>query len=313
MGLHLPGRPGPRRTPGRVAGKAALLPVLAVGGVLLLSGCSAGTKDEWKRVAMPDPVSAQGEHTLSLWQGAWIAALITGVVVWGLIFYAIWKYRRRSATEIPVQTRYNLPLELLYTVVPVMMVVVFFAHTIKAQNAILDDDLPVDNTIEVVGQQWSWTFNYGVGSRDDAADEDASDEEFPYQSYVYEAGTAAVIPTLYLPVDKTTRFNLHSPDVIHDFGVPGFLVKMDVIPGRVNHYAITPTREGTYAGKCYELCGVSHSRMLFNVKVVSQAEYDDYLQELADRGAASERPLLGGSEAVTQDGLTANDNEGDAE
>ena len=115
-----------------------------------------------------------------------------------------------------------------------------------------------------------------------------------------------------LPVDQTIQFNLHSPDVIHDFGVPSFLVKMDVIPGRVNKLQVTPTVEGTYAGKCYELCGVSHSRMLFNVEVVSQEEYDAYLLELADAGNTAEQPVLGGDYVREQAGLD-DDSEGHSE
>ena len=305
MGLHLPDR---RR--GRAAVLAATLGTSAV----LLGGCSKD--NEWGRFAMPDPASEQGEHILSLWQGAWIAALITGVITWGLIFWAIWHYRRRSADEIPVQTRYNLPLEIFYTIAPVLMVIVFFAHTVKTQNAVLDDDIKVDNTVEVVGYQWSWVFNHGIGERNADADVDATDDEYAYDEYAYEAGTASHIPTLVLPVGETTRFNLYSPDVIHDFGVPGFLMKMDVVPGRVNHYSITPTREGEYAGKCYELCGVSHSRMLFKVKVVSPEEYDAYLQQLEAEGKTSDKPLLGGADARTQAGLesgSAEEHEGDAE
>ncbi|MCW2793944.1 MAG: cytochrome c oxidase, subunit [Nocardioides sp.] len=291
--------------PTRAAGTLRRVSLLAALGttLVLLSGCSSESQGEWKRLAMPDPASTQGEHILSLWQGAWIAALITGGVVWGLIFWVVVRYRRRSDDEIPIQTRYNLPLEIFYTVAPIMMVIVFFQHTVQVQNAVLDDDLPVDNTIEVTGQQWQWTFNYGIGERDDAADQEASDEDYPYSSYVYEVGTGSYRPTLYLPVDETTRFNLHSPDVIHDFGVPAFLMKMDVIPGRVNHYEITPTAIGSYQGKCYELCGVYHSRMLFNVEVVSQEDYAQYLQDKQDAGMVSDTPLLGGSQASTQAGL----------
>src|ERR1700750_2000948 len=93
---------------------------------------------------------------------------------------------------------------------------------------------------------------------------------------LYSVGEAGTPPTLYLPVNKTVEFKLHSPDVIHDFGVPGFLEKMDVIPGpkdEDNHFSVTPTVEGTYKGKCYELCGVYHSRMLFNVQSVSDSEH----------------------------------------
>ena len=303
MGLHLPGKPGRRRP----VGKTPLLAALAA-AVVLLGGCSSESRDQWRRAAMPDPASAQGEHNLALWQGAWIAAMITGVIVWGLIFWALWRYRRRSESDIPVQTRYNLPIEIFYTIAPVLMVIVFFAHTVRVQDAMLDEG-NVDNTIEVVGQQWSWTFNYGLGERDGSADDDPTDDQFAYGSYVWEAGTAEYIPTLVLPVGETTRFNLHSPDVIHDFGVPAFLMKMDVIPGRVNHYAITPTRTGEFDGKCYELCGVSHSRMLFNVKVVSKADYASYLQGLQDKGRETDEPLLGGADAHTQAGL-AGDTEG---
>ncbi|WP_395694829.1 cytochrome c oxidase subunit II [Nocardioides sp.] len=284
-----------------------LLLLAAVGiGVLGLGGCSSETRGEWERVAMPDPASEQGTYILHLWQGAWIAALAVGVLVWGLILYAVVRFRRRSDDEIPIQTRYNLPLEILYTIAPVIMVIVFFAHTVKTQNTVLDDDTPPGNTIEVVGQQWSWTFNYGLGQMDNAANEDATDDRFPYSSYVHDSGTASHIPDLYLPVDVTTRFNLHSPDVIHDLGVPAFLMKMDVIPGRVNHYAITPTEIGDYAGKCYELCGTYHSRMLFNVHVVSQADYDAYLKALADAGTTTDLPVLGGHYARTQVGLSEN-------
>ena len=101
----------------------------------------------------------------------------------------------------------------------------------------------------------------------------------------------------------TVQFNLHSPDVIHSFGVIPFLMKMDVIPGRINKFQATPTEIGDYRGKCFELCGVDHSRMIFNVKVVSQADYDSYLAELADQGAESAMPLLGGSDVRTQAGL----------
>ena len=275
------------------------------GIALLASGCS----EEGKRLAMPDPGSEQGEHILSLWQGAWIAALATGVVVWGLIFYVVIRFRRRSDDEIPIQTRYNLPLEIFYTIAPVVMVVVFFSHTVRTQNIVLEDEVPPDNIIEVTGQQWSWTFNYGLGEMDNSADDDRFDHNFAYDSYVHDGGTGSYIPDLYLPVNETTRFNLHSPDVIHDFGVPGFLMRMDVVPGRVNHYVIKPTRIDTYTGRCYELCGVYHSRMLFTVHVVSREDYEAHLQELEDAGQTVDLPLLGGEGAYTQDGLDEGESE----
>jgi cytochrome c oxidase subunit II len=280
------------------------------GVALLASACSDDSQAG--RLAMPDPASTQGQHILDLWQGAWIAALATGAVVWGLIFFVLIRYRRRSDNEIPVQTRYNLPLEIFYTIAPVIMVVVFFSNTVRTQDVVLKDTgaAAPENIIEVSGEQWSWTFNYGLGEMDPSADDDLTDDNFAYQSYVHDGGTGSYIPVLWLPVDETTRFNLHSPDVIHDFGIPSFLMRMDVIPGRVNHYVITPTRTGEFRGKCYELCGVYHSRMLFTVRVVSREDYEAHLQDLQAQGLESDLPLLGGAEAHTQAGL---DSKGESE
>jgi cytochrome c oxidase subunit II len=306
VGLQVPNLSG---APLRRTLKVALLGVT----MLVLAGCSEADKHEIRNWAMPDRASAQGPYTYELWKWAWVAALVTGVIVWGLIFYAVVKFRRRSDDEVPRQTRYNLPLEVFYTIAPVLMCVVFFFHTVRVQDEVLKMDPNPDLTVEVTGQQWSWTFNYGIGEQDvDATGEPPRNGEpgsFAYGSYVYTSGTGADIPTLVLPVDQTVQFNLHSPDVIHDFGVPAFLVKMDVIPGRVNKYQVTPTVEGTYKGKCYELCGVSHSRMLFNVEVVSQSKYDEYLAGLAEQGNTAETPLLGGTYVNDQAGLET-DSEG---
>jgi cytochrome c oxidase subunit 2 len=263
--------------------------VLVAVVLLFLSACDAADNDQIARLAMPEPITEQGTYTFDLWRWAWLAAMSVGVIVWGLIFWVVFRFRRRHADEIPVQTRYNLPLEIFYTIAPIMMVIVFFYWTVNVQNKMIDLDPEPDTVIDVVGQQWSWTFNYT---------EQGADGQTPYT-----AGTASQIPTLVLPVDQTIQFNLHSPDVIHDFGVPSFLMKMDVIPGRINKFQATPTVIGDYAGKCFELCGTYHSRMLFNVKVVSQDDYDAYLADLADQGFVADKPLLGVSESLTQDVL----------
>lgn len=270
----------------------------AVGGTaaLLLSGCSVGTKDEWKRIAMPDPATKEGPQMLELWQWAWVAALLTGVLVWGLILYAIFRFRRRSDDEIPVQTRYNLPIEIFYTVAPIMMVIVFFFYTVQVQDDVLKENKNPDHTISVVGQQWSWTFNYNY----DSGYDDFTGREVG-GPVVWESGTPADPPTLWLVKDESVEVHLYSPDVIHSFWVPAFLFKQDVFPGRDNHYTFTPTRLGTYEGRCAELCGLYHSRMLFKVKVVEKAEYDAHLEALAEDGNTG--PNVGGSEVNEQAGL----------
>ncbi|MDT9593815.1 cytochrome c oxidase subunit II [Nocardioides zeae] len=318
MGLQLPWRSAAGRARGAAAGKPRRTALVALMGaaVLLVSGCSAETDYQLRNWGLPSGLNADGEtvgiatqeapHIADLWIWSWVAALATGVIVWGLMFWVIVKFRRRSADEVPVQTRYNLPLEIFYTIAPVMMVIVFFFHTVQAQNAVLDDSEP-DLTLEIVGQQWSWTFNYptdGTGTTDE--------EERDELEYAYTVGAAGQIPTLVLPVDTTVRFNLHSPDVIHGFWIPGFLMKMDVVPGRLNHFQVTPTEIGTFRGKCTELCGTYHSRMLFNVEVVSQEDYAATVAEIATTDNVSEQgPLLGGSDARTVQGQHDENSGGD--
>ena len=299
MGLQVPKLSG---APLRRTLRIALLGVT----MLVLAGCSEADKHQIRNLAMPDRATEQGPYTYELWKWAWVAAMVTGVIVWGLILFVVVRFRRRSDDEVPRQTRYNLPLEVFYTIAPVLMCVVFFSHTVRVQDELTHLDPNPDLTVEVLGQQWSWTFNYGIGEQDASATgdfDDNGDGDFAYDGYVYTSGTGREIPTLVLPVDQTVQFNLHSPDVIHDFGVPSFLIKLDVIPGRVNKLQVKPTVEGSYVGKCYELCGASHSRMLFNVEVVSQAEYDAYLADLAEAGQTADAPVLGGSYVNDQAGL----------
>jgi cytochrome c oxidase subunit 2 len=264
---------------------------MASGAAVLVSSCSVAGHESMKRLAQPEGVTDRTDSMHSLWMGAWLAAILVGIVVWGLIGYACVKFYRRRDDEIPVQTRYNLPIEILYTVAPIVMVLVFFYYTVTTQNDVLDEVSAdqADHHIKVVGQQWSWTFNY---VEDDALDGSTT---------VHEGGTTADRPTLYLPVDESTQVKLTSPDVIHSFWVPAFLMKMDVVPGRTNTFEFTPTKTGSFIGRCAELCGAYHSRMLFDVEVVSADEYAQHLQELQDKKQTG--LAIGGSDATTQKGL----------
>ena len=207
----------------------------------------------------------------NLWLGAWISVLVVFVLVFGLIVWSMWRYRRRSDDEVPDQVRYNLPIEALYTIAPVIVVAIFFFHTVSSQNKMLEKVDNPEHTITVVGSRWQWAFNY--------LDEDATSGVD-----VYGFGVPEDPADLYLPVDESVRFDLKSPDVIHSFWIPEFYFKLDVIPGKVNSFDVTPTRTGTFTGRCAELCGLHHSRMIFKVHVVSRAEYDTYLAELEAAG-----------------------------
>jgi cytochrome c oxidase subunit 2 len=260
------------RPRGRVGRKAALA-AAATAGALALSGCSVR---EVAFLNLPEPGTDSAALIDSLWQGAWVAAWAVGFLTWGLMIWAWVAYRRRKADDpMPVQTRYNIPIEVLYTVTPLIMIFGLFAFALRDQTEIarLSDDY--DHEVQAVGFRWSWTFNY-------------LDEE------VYDIGTPQEFPTLWLPVDEKVRIKLNSPDVVHSFWVPTWLYKLDVIPGQTNEFEVTPTQTGEFAGKCAELCGTDHSRMLFNVKVVSRAEFDQHVEDLKAAGqtGALQTPLV---------------------
>ena len=237
-----------------------------------LSGCAGRVQDGF----LPRAATQGGERVTTLWNGAWIAALAVGVLVWGLILWCVVAYRRRKDdNELPVQLRYNVPMEILYTVVPVFMIAVLFYYTQRDESALLDTSKNPDVVVNVIGKKWSWDFNY--------VNEDTY-ESGTQAELTGKAGAEASLPTLYLPVGKRTEFVLTSRDVIHSFWVPAFLQKLDMIPGRVNKFQVFPTETGDFKGKCAELCGAYHSQMLFNVKVVDQATYDAHIAELKAKG-----------------------------
>jgi len=259
-----------------------LLPLFVL-APLVLTGCSTELKDQFARGGLPEAVTDHGERITNLWQGAWAAAWFTGAIMWALILGACVIYRRKSTdTGLPPQVRYNLPVEVLYTTLPIVMVGVYFYFTVRDQNEIGDVKNDAAVNVTVVGKRWSWDFNY-------------------LNEGVFESGIPGLPPTLYLPVGEKVHFNVQSRDVIHSFWVPQFIFKKDMIPGRTNAFELTPTKVGVYAGKCAELCGTYHSRMLFNVAVVERAEYDRQLAALRAKGNVGELPADNGPQQPRSD------------
>ena len=249
---------------------------VAPAGALLLSGCTA---NEAFFFDMPEPATAEAPIIQNLWNGSWIAAWSVGAFTAGLILWSIFAYRRRRINEVPEQTKYNVPLEVLYTLVPLVMVLGLFWFTARDQSEILTLENDQSQTVNVVGFRWAWAFNY--------LDEDVYSIGLPADSLMISEDPAIAdtqISTLVLPVDEKVRFELTSPDVIHSFWVPQFLFKMDVIPGKTNVFELTPDKIGTFVGKCAELCGTYHSQMLFSVKVVERAEFNEYVAGLRAAG-----------------------------
>jgi cytochrome c oxidase subunit II len=294
---------------------AATLGVLAV----TLSGCS------WQHVlafGWPDGITPQAHYNRELWLGSVIAALVVGVIVWGLMFWSSAFHRHKASdTELPRQFGYNMPLELALTVIPFLIISVLFYFTVVVQEKLVHLDKDPEVVVDVTAFQWNWKFGYqNVNFKDGTltfagADEarknamlskpegkDAHGEERvgpvrgrntsdrTYLNYdkVETLGTQTEIPVLVLPTGKRIQFVLNSADVIHNFWVPEFLFKRDVIPNAQannsqNVFQVDDiSRTGAFVGHCAEFCGTYHSMMNFEVRVVSPNDFKAYLQQRID-------------------------------
>jgi cytochrome c oxidase subunit 2 len=249
-----------------------ILLVAVAAGVLMgaaVVGWSVVLDGHVPSYGMPQGVTAQGDRTHTLWQVLFSAAIGVGVLVWVLIGWSVLRYRRRGEDDpVPSQHAYNIPVEVVYTVLPILAVIAIFVGTVFVQRQNERLAPHPDLTVEVTGFQWQWQFRYPA---DDVT--------------VTGTSRSDDLPELVLPVDATTRFDLVSADVAHSFWVPTFLTKRDLIPGIDNRIDVHPTVTGRYPGRCAEFCGLDHARMDFTVRVVSQA---DFARWVADQKATTQ-------------------------
>ncbi len=252
------------RTPRRRARPARLVGLLAAGAATLglLGACSV---EEAFAFGWPQGgVTQQSQRMFDLWIGSVIAALAVGFFVWGLIFWCVIRYRKRG-TELPAQTRYNLPIELIYTVIPFLIVSVLFYYTAVIQTDVNKLSANPDVVVRVDAFKWNWKFSYP-----DAQDQNGVP--------VYTVGSSTYVPVMVVPTNRTIRIVEHAEDVIHSFWVPELLFKRDVFPGNIeNQFQITVTEEGAYVGRCAELCGAYHSMMTFELRAVSPEKYELFI------------------------------------
>lgn len=255
--------PGPRNRSARVRTVATL-----VTGSLLVSAC------ELPRFGAPDPAAEEGEHVQRLWSGFFVTAAAVTVLVWVLLAWVLIRYRRRPGDdEIPSQRAYNIPLEIFYTVVPILIVAALFFFSVRTENQVTGVERDPEVTVEVIGFQWGWQFHY-------------PDEGFTVDA---EAGE---LPELVLPVGVPSNLSLVADDVIHSFWVPDFLSKRDLIPGVDNTITVRPTRPGSYIGRCAEFCGLDHWRMAFTVRVVEPDAYDEWVADQRSSADATPPPAV---------------------
>ena len=291
---------------------AGMLGLLAVS----LSGCSWS---EGLALGWPKGITEEGDWNRQLWIGSVVAALVVGVLVWALMFWSIAFHRKKATdTELPRQFGYNMPLELVLTVTPFLIISVLFYFTVVVQEKMLHLASDPEVVVDVTSFQWNWKFGYQkVDFKDGTLKYDGADaarkaamasrpegldkrgeklvgpirglntEDRTYLNFdkVETIGNSTEIPVLVLPAGKRIEFTLASADVIHGFWVPEFLFKRDVMPDPAANHSVNVfqvakiDRTGAFVGRCTEMCGTYHSMMNFEVRVVQPNDFKAYLQQ----------------------------------
>ncbi len=225
--------------------------VAVAAGALLLTGCQLPTFGAYKGE------TSQARSTFHLWQGFFIAGIIVGVFVLLLIAWAVVRYRRRS-DAMPVQSQYHTLTEIIYTVVPILIVIALFVATVVVENKVTAVESHPEASVDVYAFQWGWEFQYPNG--------------------VKIIGQTTDAPTMVIPTGQTVRITLRSLDVLHGFYVPEFNFSRYASPGYYTQFDFNVLHNGVYRGQCTQLCGLYHSLMFFNVRSVSPSDYQRWLR-----------------------------------
>ncbi|HLN18313.1 MAG TPA: cytochrome c oxidase subunit II [Acidimicrobiales bacterium] len=235
--------------------------LLAVAAVLVtgltLSGCQLPTFGAYRGS------TSQGQDAFKLWQFFFITGIIVGGFVILLILWSVFRYRRRS-DEMPKQTQYHTGVEILYTVIPIVIVLVLFAFTVITENKV-DATPPADVTIRVTAFQWGWRFYYPATGK-------------------VVTGETTQAPQMVVPTGQSVQIMLGSADVIHGFYVPAFNFSRYAQPGVTasqQRFNFTVLHDGVYRGQCTQLCGLYHSLMFFSVKAVPPAQFQVWVHHLS--------------------------------
>jgi cytochrome c oxidase subunit 2 len=238
----------------------ALRAVAVVAAAVGLASCSSS-------FGMPRGASEQGQDIFSLWRTFMIAGIVVGAIVYGLIGWSLIRYRRRRADDdeaLGRQFHGHLPIEIVYTAIPVVIVIALFAISLRTEQRVADLSPDPAVTLHAEAFAWGWRFAYEGQNVTVVSD---------------PSGEGVTGPEIALPRGETVRVVLTSDDVIHAFWVPDFLFKRDAIPGHVNEFDVTPTDTGRYQGVCAEFCGLNHAYMTFRVTVMEPAAFDRWLSE----------------------------------
>ena len=233
------------------SGKKIFARALAFAAVLVLAACNEDAPYNYLRPEGPRAVEAD-----RLWDFTFITAVIIFFLVEGALLFILFRFREGARRSEPLQTHGHTKLELMWTVIPVLILTVIAFITVPvifAQSREPEGALKV----EVTGHQWWW--------------------EYKYENGVVTANE------LHIPAGRPVLLELKSVDVIHSYWIPKLAGKQDVVPGRVNHLTIEATEPGEYLGECAEYCGLSHANMKAKAVAHEPADFDRWVEEqLAD-------------------------------
>ena len=200
---------------------------------------------------------------------------LISLVVLALLIYVVVRFNKK-ANPTPAKFTHNVPVEIAWTVIPILILVGI--SVVSFPLLYREDRTPeqFDMTVKVTGHQWYWSYEYPDHENLGFSSYMLSDEDAAAQG---KPRLLAVDNAMYVPVNATVRLQVTASDVIHSWAMPAFGVKMDSIPGRLNEAWFRAEQEGVYYGQCSEICGIRHAFMPIEVRVVSQAEYDAWVNE----------------------------------
>ena len=274
--------------------RSALLALATSAGVSL-SGAAA-----WAGMGQPSDwqINLQGAATPVMESihsfNTFILIIITAIVLFVMVLLAIVMVRfNERANPVPSKTSHNTMIEVAWTVVPVMILVAIAIPSFRLLHLELNIPQP-DLTVKVTGHQWYWSYEYpdnGGFSFDSlmVAEKDLK----PGQPRLLAVDNEVVVP-----VNKNVRIQVTAGDVIHSFAVPSFGVKIDALPGRLNESWFKATKDGIYYGQCSELCGRDHAFMPIAVRVVSEADFNTWLEQAKQKYAQAPAPVRTAAESV---------------
>ena len=242
----------------------------------------------------PTAITDRGAQIRDLYNIIFGIAAVIFFVVEGLIIWTVVRYRRKPTdTELPAQTHGNAVAEIVWTVVPTLIVAFMFVISWQTLSTVEAVSPQPQLKVRAVAAQFLWTFDYMPADYDPT-------QQPPPEPVFSQTTPEGPEGGLVLPVGRSVHLFLESPDVIHAFYVPQFLFKRDVVPGRVNNFEFTIDEDdagGTFHGQCAELCGVSHNAMHFDVVAKTGAEFDAWLEEAIAQANASPPPPPSGEPA----------------